>query len=336
MPLIGETLFSHQFNRMIAIVSLLIVMLTAAAASAQAPIFEDGFEDVNTFLDLFPRDGSRWSNFGLTNQSNTIDLSQEQVRSGTQSLKCFALPTKGADTSKAYISNGLFQFVEGDQAWFEAWFYVDGASPPIHLFLWDLEAPGTCTSIEACPAVGDGSICSSPGRRLYLQNSQGTPIRSDLGKWCLGEDFIQRPGNETHFPTDQWVRLRVFIGLSSQKDGILQVWQDDKLIVHNRGYTLPRADSIYNRLEVGLTANGGDANPATLFLDDVTIWDSPPSWWLTIFDRDGDGLVSIDDSYELHKNPADLDDDGVAGRPDIDLLEEVVRWDEPTDMRNNG
>ncbi|VAX42548.1 hypothetical protein MNBD_PLANCTO03-784 [hydrothermal vent metagenome] len=324
-----------MFKRMFPILTLFSLAVTGSSACAQGPIFADGFEDAETFLDLFPLDESRWSHFGITGEGNTLDLSQEQVRSGTQSLKCFAMPYDGVTASKAYIANGLFQFFEGDEAWFEAWFYVEGTAPPIDLFLWDLEAPDTCTSIEACPEEGDGSICSSPGRRLYLQQSTGTPVRSDLGKWCLGEDFRQIPGSETHFPTNQWVRLRVFIGLSSRDDGIMQVWQDDELILHNRGYTLPRADSIYNSLQVGNTANGGRLDPATLFLDDVTIWNTPPIWWLAIFDRDGDGLVSIDDSYELHANPADLNDDSVADRADIDLLEAVIRWDELPDMRGD-
>jgi len=310
------------------------LLAVSPVASAQ-PIFEDGFEDAQTFLDLFPPDGSRWTNYGITLDNNTLDLSQTQVRSGSQSLKCVAMPYDGTTASKAYIANGLLPFVEGDEAWFEAWVFVEGPAPPIDLFLWDLEAPGTCTSAETCPEEGDGSICPSPGRRLYLQYSTGTPIRSDLGKWCLGEDFFQVPGSEVHFPTGQWVRLRVFLGLSSRGEGIMQVWQDDTLVLHNRGYTLPRDDSVYSRLQVGITANGGRLDSVTLYLDDVTIWNTPPVWWLAIFDRDSDGRVSIDDSYELHANPADLNGDGAADRADIDLLEAVIRWTEPAEMRSN-
>ncbi len=305
-------------------------------ASAQAPVFSDGFEDAETLADLFPPDGSRWTNFGVTTEENYMELSAEQVRSGEQSLKCYAAPYDGMTASKAYIAYQFLELVEGDEGWFQAWFHVESAEPTIDLFLWDLEATGTCTTVEACPEVGEGTICASPGRRLYLQNSPGTPMRSDLGKWCLGEDFVQDPGKAVAFPRNRWVRLRVFIGLSSGGMGIMQVWQDDALVLNHRGYTLPRADSIYDRLQVGITANGSAFNDVTLFLDDVSVWTDAPPWWLTIYDRNADASVTIDDLDALHKDPADLDGDGQADHADLDLLEAVLRWDELQDMKTGG
>jgi hypothetical protein len=319
--------------RSFAIATCILCSVQWVVAIAQTPIFEDGFEDAETFMDLFPPDGSRWTNFGITADGNTLDLSQEVAHTGTQSLRCHAEPYDGVTASKAYISNGFLRFVEGDEAWFELWVFVEGSTRTPDLFLWDLESTGTCTDADACPEEGDGTICPSPGRRLYLQDSNGTPLRSDLGKWCLGEDFVQQPGQEVPFPTDRWVRLRVFIGLSSRSEGVMQVWQDDHLVLTNRGYTLPRHDSTYDRLQVGITANGSTMNSATIFLDDVAIWDAAPAWWLAIFDRDADGTITNDDLHEQHQHGADLNGDGRIDHSDTELLEMVLRWNELRDMR---
>lgn len=296
------------------------------------PIFQDGFENATTFEDLFPPDRSRWTLAGLTVAGNTLELSQQYANTGTQSLRCYAEPYDGVTGSKAYVSITSLPFVDGDEAWFELWVRVQGPGSP-DLFLWDLEANATCSTIADCPEEGAGTLCLSPGRRLYLQNSNGTPIRSDLGKWCLGKTFAQDIHTAVPFPTDQWVRLRIFIGLSSQPEGYMQVWQDDNLILNHRGYTLPRSDSNYNSIQVGITANGGEISPATVYLDDVTIWDSPPAWWLAIFDRNADGELTVGDAHELHRNVADLNNDSVIDRADIDLLEWTLRWDEPRDKR---
>lgn len=242
------------------------------------PIFHDGFEDADQLADLFPADLSRWTAAQIEPLGNEIALSAEVVHGGLQSLRCLAQPYNGRDASKADIVRELLTFADGDEAWFELWIYLVGGGSPQDVFLWDLEAPDTCTSTFACPEEGNGRICNSPGRRLYLSGPFGW-IKSDLGKWCVGEDFEQDEGAEVPLPLDRWVRLRVFIRLSDADDGVMRVWQDDVLLLDAVGITLPRGDSIYSRLQVGLTANGNEQFPQTLYLDDVSIWAEPPAWW---------------------------------------------------------
>lgn len=251
-----------------------------AGSLGAAPIFDDGFENAATFLDLFPLDVSRWTNFQLQPAGNTVDVTTERVHSGVQALKCTAQAYDGVTASKAGISIGTLPFANGDEAWTEIWVYVVGGAPTPNLFLWDLEAPGTCTTLASCPLVGTGDICSSPGRRLYLSGPTGDWIKSDLGKWCTGVDFQQTPGQELSLPVDQWVRLRTYQRLSVQANGVMKVWQNDDLIIDAVGITLPREDAIYNRLEVGITANGDEANSRVLYLDDVRVWAHAPAWWL--------------------------------------------------------
>ncbi len=311
------------------LVLLLVLFLPGAARAGvgdNPPVFTDGFENAESLADLFPLDGSRWMNFGITGEGSTLELDRGRAHTGEQSLRCHASAYDGVTASKAYIANGFLRFVEGDRAWFEMWVWVQGATPD--LFLWDLEAPGTCTTQDDCPEAGDGTICSSPGRRVYLENSEGTPIRSDLGKWCTGEDFTQEPGRAVAFAPDRWTRLRVFIGLSSGPDGIMLVWQDDRLVLVGSGRTLPRDDSVYERLQVGVTANGSTEQPATLFLDDVSIWSEPPAWWSAVFDLDAGGDADIEDLYDIHSRGVDLNGDGLADHADAALLEAVLRWDE--------
>lgn len=224
--------------------------------------FSDGFEDASSTDDLFPRDGRRWSQIqcesGDRPARNRVELTSEQVRSGARALKLVAAPYDGRTASKADIVRKGLHFVKGDDVWFTGWFYLVGADDVANVFLWDLEADRKR---------------NAPGRRLFLQS--GGLIASDLGKWHSGEKFRQPRGRGTPFPTDKWVRLKVRLHLSDGSDGQLQVWQDDKEVLNARGQTLPTAKAIYNRLQVGITANGNTTHARTLYLDDVVLSNRP-------------------------------------------------------------
>jgi hypothetical protein len=71
------------------------------------------------------------------------------------------------------------------------------------------------------------------------------------------------------------VRLRVHLFLSEKSDGVMEVWQDDTKVIDAHGQTLPTAKTIYDRLEVGLTANGSTEHAHTLYVDDVSISNRP-------------------------------------------------------------
>ncbi len=210
--------------------------------------FADGFEGVATTDDLFAPDGGRWH--GLQCETgdglgpNRVELSSERAHSGRQSLKFVAQPYDGRTASKADIVRGGLHFVQGDDVWFTGWFYLVGTADVSGVFLWDLE---------------DDRKYHVPGRRLYVQ--AGGSLASDLGKWHTGPTFRPSPDRAVPFPTDQWVRLRVHLRLSAWGDGRLCVWQGDRKVLDGRGQTLPTSRAIYNRLQVGITANGGRTAP---------------------------------------------------------------------------
>lgn len=242
------------------------------------PVFSDGFEDADELADLFPRDGSRWTSSQVEPAGNSVELTSEQVHGGTQALKCYAQPYDGRNASKADIATETLTFVVGDEVWAEMWVYLVGGGSTLSVFLWDLEAPATCTTTFACPKKGIGRICNSPGRRLYLSGPQGDWLKSDMGKWCVGQPFTQAPGTEVALPTDEWVRIRAYLQLSEKSDGVMKVWQGDELVIDAVGITLPRYDAVYSRLQVGITANGNESFAHTMYLDDVTVWDASPAW----------------------------------------------------------
>ncbi|MBL9130862.1 MAG: heparin lyase I family protein [Verrucomicrobiaceae bacterium] len=216
--------------------------------------FRDGFEDAGTFLDLYPKNLSRWHGWQLVPAQNKNELTSEVVHSGRQALKCFASAKRNDVTSKADVLREQLRFVKGDHVWSECWFLLQGGASAENVFLWDLES---------------STKWQSPGRRVYLE--KGNVIASDLGKWFTSSVFRQAPDHALRFPLDRWVRLRVHLFLSEQSDGVMEVWQDDAKVIDARGQTLPTAKTIYDRLEVGLTANGSTEHAHTLYVDDVTI-----------------------------------------------------------------
>jgi len=180
------------------------------------------------------------------------------AHSGRQSLKCFASAKRGDVTSKADLERGGLHFVKGDHVWSQCWFLLKGGGSGAEVFLWDLE-----TSHK----------WQSPGRRLYLQ--EGDVLASDLGKWFFAPTFRQPYQGGVRFPQDRWVRLRVHLFLSEESDGAMEVWQDDTKVLDAHGQTLPTAKTIYDRWQIGLTANGSTQHEHTLYMDDVIISNRP-------------------------------------------------------------
>jgi hypothetical protein len=247
------------------------------ASTAGGP-FSDGFEGGTRFKDLFPVDLSRWH--GLTLQPNHADRngviegipdattlmgrnhlvrSTQHPHSGGLSLKAYARPYDGTTASKADVSRELFRFGKGDTVTSTVWYFIESGSDLTDLFLWDLEAQSR-----------DPRYVGQPGRRLYLQT--GEALASDLGKWLPAPPiFRQKPGSERPFPKDRWVRVDIRLFLSEGKDGTMAVWQDGVQVIDGTGQTLPEAGSVYNSLEVGITANGSTKHAQTVFVDDVMI-----------------------------------------------------------------
>jgi hypothetical protein len=227
---------------------------------AAEPIgFADGFEHAADLAALFPADGGRWHAAQRQPDSGVVELSPAIVRSGTTALKLYAPAYDGRTASKSDVVRGGLRFVKGDHVWSTAWYHLVGGTDATHLFLWDLEA---------------SDKYQSPGRRLYLQ--AGERLASDLGKWEFGgPTFRQPPGGGVAFPKDRWVRVRVHLFLSDGPDGLMEVWQDDVMVLNGSGQTLPTAKTVYDRLQVGITANGNRRDAQVLYVDDVRISNRP-------------------------------------------------------------
>lgn len=236
--------------------------------SLSSPFFHENFEDSPALENLFSPDGTRWHGIQLQPGSNLITITDEQAHTGSNAIKFVAQPYNGSQASKADIYIGELGLLNGDEIWTEMWVYLSGTPDTTNLFLWDLEATKTCFLFQ----------CQSPGRRLYFSGPNGGWLKSDLGKWYRGEDFLQNEGEEITFPKKIWVRLRVYLYLSPEQNGVMLVWQDNALVIDSVGITFPTADSVHDRLEVGITANGNRTNDITLYIDDISIWDKDPGW----------------------------------------------------------
>lgn len=177
-------------------------------------------------------------------------------------------PTPGMTTSKASLTTGLVYFVEGDDVWFEASYFVSGDAVPFSLA--DLE--------------GD-LLLSQAGIRVVVFED------GDLGVELKARDkptFRAPSGQRTPFPTGQWVRVRWHLRLGVE-DGHVRLWQDDALLVDAPGPTLPFPTAIYNSLELGVSAHSFGTRPVRLLTDAVRLSPEPfsdgPSARGTIFPR---------------------------------------------------
>lgn len=228
-----------------------------APAGASLPFsFHDGFEDAAGFRALFPRDSSRWHSLQREPASNTLEPSGVRSHSGAQALKCVAAAGEGRTASKADVAREGFSVGRGDHVWFRGWFLLAGDRDASSLFLWDLEST---------------ALHNSPGRRIFIQ-SDGR-LASDLGKWWVGKTFRPLRG-APRFPHERWVELQVHLVLSAG-DGRMEVWQDGTKVIDATGRTLPTDRTRYNRLQVGITANGNRQHAHTLWVDDIAFSNRP-------------------------------------------------------------
>ncbi len=244
-------------------------------------IFDEDFERAAGLADLIgPQRG--WTNFTLQSPEaptipeynalrqrllsgqgdfldNRIEISQEQAHSGASSLKCVSVPpSRGMVTAKASLSSSLLHFVKGDDVWFSGWYLVpEGSSLPFTLM--DLES----TWVKEHPGM---RIMLDPPGHLMLEL-----------KWADKPKYRQAKGREIQFPVGKWVEVRLHLRLSDQPDGLVELWQDGVAIVEGRGQTLPLAGTIYDDLEVGISAHSFGPDLATLFVDELKIATEPPA-----------------------------------------------------------
>jgi hypothetical protein len=223
---------------------------------------KDYAEDFESYT-AFPQPAflANWPGSQLTFSQNRISIDSTFSHSGNKSLRCEATNTVGGDVSKASILKNDLGFEQGDEIYFECWYYLTASSLP-NIFIADFEEPAT--------------ISSSPGFRLMLnENGELCVERNKMNKSTLSQTGSQ----PRVFPQMQWVRIQLEAKLHKRNNGYVKVWQNGELILeHYDVQTLPRdmtyitqgTAAVLRQVEIGLTANSSSGS-AVMYVDDMRI-----------------------------------------------------------------
>ncbi len=202
---------------------------------------------IKDYVELRKKIMSRKSGF----IDNTLSLSTEQAHNGRRSLRCFSIkpggPKKTAWITKASLDTGLLYFGKGDTLRFSGWFFLEKGVPTS---IVDFEAS----------YVNEG-----PGVRILF--SKDLRPRIEL-KWAEKPTWRLPKSTEYKFPIKKWVFVELKVFLSNDQEGTVELKIDGKKLIEGKGQTLPFAGAIYDRMEVGITANGKGSD-CILFVDDV-------------------------------------------------------------------
>ncbi|MEQ8663598.1 MAG: hypothetical protein RLW62_22500, partial [Gammaproteobacteria bacterium] len=162
------------------------------------------------------------------------------------------------NVSKASIAKGILYFADGDDFWLSGWFYIED-SP-------SLTDAGAFTLFDL-----ESSFMEYAGIRSIFRRNDSLAFELKMPK----TQFEQEPGQEVPFPTGQWVHLVAHIHLGIE-DGQVELWQDGRQVLSRRGRTMPVAATVYDRLELGITAIAqGSKYDKVLYVDDLVIDDAP-------------------------------------------------------------
>ncbi len=242
--------------------------------------FSDDFENARTIRDLIGVERG-WTAFTLQSPKsptvsdyvrlrkrilsgdsdfleNRIEPTGDLAHGGQTALRAYCVARSGdAVTNKASLETELIHFVRGDDVWFAGWYYVpaEGGMP---FTLMDLETTW---------------FKEHPGIRIMVFGEKHLGVEL---KWGTKPAYRQQKGHEISFPRGQWVHVKFHVTLSEEQDGVVELWQDGTQIVDARGQNLPLSHTIYNSLEVGISAHSFGTLPATLYVDDVSISARPP------------------------------------------------------------
>jgi Polysaccharide lyase len=192
---------------------------------------------------------------GQTFLDASIAPDEKHVHSGNRALLCVA-PAKpsGMATCKASISSPLVYFANGDDFWYQAYYFAEESLP---FTLMDLE----CEWIKQHAGI---RLCITEKGHLEAELKSLDKPR-----------FRQPSDSAVVFPLVKWVKVKTHIHLSNDNEGHVKIWQDDKLIVDASGVTLPLRSAIYSSLEIGISAHSYGSKQAKLWVDDILVSDKP-------------------------------------------------------------
>lgn len=205
---------------------------------------------VPDFVKLRQRILSRQSGF----LDNRIEPTAERSHNGKQALRLYAVPpSQKMQLTKASLDSEILHFIKGDHFWFSGWFFLEQGRPTS---IMDLE----CSYIEHSPGM---RILFTEEMRPYLEL-----------KWMAKPTYKPRQSTNVVFPRSRWVHVKVHLLLSVEDDGEAELWLDGQKVIEGKGQTLPIPGAVYDRLQVGITANP-KGTTTVLYVDDVTVSDIP-------------------------------------------------------------
>ena len=200
-----------------------------------------------------PADAGQPTNY--YNLGNRVTRVTTIDHSGSASMKFFANPS--TQTSKASLAKNIMFYQKGDTVWFDGWFYL-ASTPSVYdvggFSLFDLES----------------TFMQSIGLRAMIRPGDALAFELEFPKTQFNQDV------PVPFPTGQWVHVVTGAYLSDDPEqGQVMIWQNDALVLDKHGRTLPFANTIYDRFEIGITAlAAGSEYSKTLYMDDVQISDT--------------------------------------------------------------
>ncbi len=147
------------------------------------------------------------------------------------------------DQEKASIETSFAHFVKGDEYWYSGWYYLEKGRPNT---LMDLET----TYIDG-----------SPGFRLFLNENLQPGMEL---KWAEKPVYF----SNVSLPSQKWVQLKLHLKLTDTQEGIAELWMDGKKILEKKMQTLPFADIVLDRVELGLSSTKGNVD-TELYMDDI-------------------------------------------------------------------
>lgn len=252
--------------------SLIAACILYSAPSHAEPkiIYSDSFEAPKV-SGLFAKDLSGWTNSQKSFPQNEVEIVSEPRRSGSGALRLYAIPSNST-VSKGDVEKELPSIRQGQTIVISAWFFIPPGPELNNLFLLDIECNQCWPERSPIPDKG-------PGVRIRLNGPTGRPAveRRKIGL----RDMPNELGSSAPLPRGRWFKFEWRLLLSPDENGLTEITIDDKAVFRGRGPNLPDPEVfrrygielrqvLYNRLQVGITANSS-SNPIELFVDDVSV-----------------------------------------------------------------
>lgn len=230
--------------------------------------FTDGFEGASSVEALLSE--PRWHRYNTDPRKagtrynyhdfgNRIEVSRDRAHRGNASLRFHARP-RSDSVSKAAISKNVMYMAKGDDLHFSGWFFVEDTP--------SLSDAGAFAVLDF-----ESGFLRYAGLRMIFMRNDALAFELKMPKI----PFEQEKGKEVPFPTGRWVHVEARV-LLSDDNGRVRIWQDGRKVLDKRGRTLPLADTVYDNLELGVTAIAkGSRYEKVLYVDDIELKVQPGS-----------------------------------------------------------